>query len=36
MRKQLASVKKSIAELNKKETQKQQKSGDGPTGQDRR
>jgi hypothetical protein len=30
---QLAGVKGSIAELNKRETQKQQKSGDGPTGQ---
>jgi hypothetical protein len=33
---QLAGVKKSIASLNERETPKQQKSGDGPTGQARR
>jgi hypothetical protein len=33
---QLAGAKKSIASLNERETPKQQKSGDGPTGQGRR
>jgi hypothetical protein len=33
---QLAGVKKSIASLNERETPKQRKSGDGPTGQARR
>jgi hypothetical protein len=33
---QLADVKKSITSLNERETPKQQKSGDGPTGQGRR